>query len=176
MKTFVRFLLTVIIVIAILVGLLLLLSPSKVRVERSIVVDAPPGEVFAQVNDLQNWNAWSPWQAREPDMKVTYEGPAAGKGAIQKWESDTQGSGSQTITESTPPASIVTALDFGDMGTATSDWKFEAADSGTKVTWGMDSDLGNHPVRRIFGLFMDNLVGADYEAGLAKLKEVVEAK
>jgi effector-binding domain-containing protein len=38
----------------------------------------------------------------------------------------------------------------------------------------MDSDMGNNPIGRWFGLCMDNMIGADYEKGLAKLKEVSE--
>jgi hypothetical protein len=35
--------------------------------------------------------------------------------------------------------------------------------------------MGGNPVNRWFGLFMDRLVGPDFEAGLGNLKRVAEA-
>ncbi len=48
-----------IIVLALLVSLVL---PSKVPVERSIVINAPAAKIFNEVNSLQKWSAWDPWQ------------------------------------------------------------------------------------------------------------------
>ena len=41
------------------------MQPAEFRVERSASMAAPVGEVFAQVNDLHNWQQWSPWAKRE---------------------------------------------------------------------------------------------------------------
>ena len=49
-------------------AVVILLQPGTFRVERSIVIAAPPEAVFVQVNDLHNWNAWSPWAKRDPNM------------------------------------------------------------------------------------------------------------
>ena len=35
--------------------------PSDFRVARSITIAAPPEQVFPQVNELRNWEAWNPW-------------------------------------------------------------------------------------------------------------------
>ena len=51
-----------------------------------------------------------------------------------------------------------------------------AADGGTEVTWGFETDLGMNPVGRWMGLMMDSWIGADYEAGLARLKALVEGE
>ena len=45
---------------------------------------------------------------------------------------------------------------------------------GTKITWGFDSDLGMNPIARWMGLMFDSWIGADYETGLANLKNLVE--
>ena len=37
------------------------MQPSEFRVERSTKIAAPAKTVFAQVNDLHKWDAWSPW-------------------------------------------------------------------------------------------------------------------
>ena len=50
----------------------------------------------------------------------------------------------------------------------------EPAGSATKVTWSNFGDLGGNPLVRYFGLVMDKMVGADFEAGLAGLKALAE--
>jgi len=61
------------------------MRPSDFRVERSAVVSAPAPVVFAQVNDLHNWDAWSPFAKLDPAAKQTFEGPRAGTGAALAW-------------------------------------------------------------------------------------------
>lgn len=150
------------------------LLPSKVHIERSIVINAPAEKVYAQVKDLKKWPAWSPWNLRDPEMKVRYEGPESGIGQKSIWESDSQGNGSQLITATTENTAIETLLDFGDQGTATSFWKFGSDGAGTRVVWGMDTQLDS-AVERLFGLVMEGMIGPDYEEGLANLKALVEA-
>ena len=61
-----------IIVLALLVSLVL---PSKVHVERSIVINAPAAKIFNEVNSLQKWAAWDPWQKKDPNVQNNYTGP-----------------------------------------------------------------------------------------------------
>ena len=44
----------------------------------------------------------------------------------------------------------------------------------TRVTWTMNGDMGGNPVYRWMGLFMDKMVGPDFDAGLANLKALAE--
>lgn len=151
--------------------------PRTVHVERSVVIAAPAAVVFSQVNALQNWQEWSPWSRRDPAMSAVYSGPDIGVGNTLQWDSENPdvGSGTHRIIESTPFDRIVTALDFGGMGTATSVWTFDRAGGRTLATWGFASDLGMNPVWRYMGLFFDSMVGSDYEEGLAALKARCEA-
>ena len=59
--------------------------PAEFRVSRSARLAAPPEAVFVQVNELKRWEAWSPWAKKDPQMKQTYAGPAAGTGASTAW-------------------------------------------------------------------------------------------
>jgi hypothetical protein len=52
--------------LAVLIALFLVivaLQPSEFRVERTTTIAAPQADVFAQVNDLHKWEAWSPWRS-----------------------------------------------------------------------------------------------------------------
>jgi uncharacterized protein YndB with AHSA1/START domain len=50
-------------------------QPDSFQLERSITVKAPPEKVFALVNDFQQWGKWSPWDKKDPAMKVAAEAP-----------------------------------------------------------------------------------------------------
>jgi Polyketide cyclase / dehydrase and lipid transport len=66
-------------------ALFVAMRPSEFRIERSTTIAAPAPAVFAQVNDFHNWQAWSPWAKLDPDVKNSYEGASAGKGAVFAW-------------------------------------------------------------------------------------------
>jgi len=152
------------------------LSPSHVHVERSLAIKAPSEIIFSQVNILKNWKKWSPWYQMDTAMKMEYNEIPAGAGAGYKWSSTNSkvGTGDMTITSSTQD-SISTAMNFMEHGIARAKFIFSKKDSTTKITWVMESDLGMNPIGRIFGLFMDKMLGPDFEKGLSNLKKVTEA-
>lgn len=153
-----------------------MLLPRQISVERSVEISASPGVVFPHINSLKAMSSWSPWMDRDPDMVVTYSGADSGKGAMMEWTSDQPdvGNGRQKIKASDLNKSVLTALDFGDMGTAEAKLILDPIDDITKVIWTLDADMGLGPVGRWMGLMMDDWVGADYEKGLGNLKELVE--
>ncbi len=155
------------------VGMLL---PREVTVERSAEINATADKVFPHVNNPKATEAWSPWLGLDPDVQTTYGDIAEGVGAKMEWASDNPqvGSGKMEIIESVPNERVASALDFGDMGTATAIYQLTEAGGKTTVTWGLTADMGAGPVGRWFGLKMDDWVGADYEKGLANLKALVE--
>ena len=88
-------------------GLILLLvivvamQPAEFHIERSAKMAAPAAEVFAHVNDFHKWDAWSPWAKLDPHAKNSFDGPAAGEGAIFRWAGNADvGEGSMTILDS----------------------------------------------------------------------------
>jgi effector-binding domain-containing protein len=178
-------LLFLVLIVVLLIGVAFVL-PGSAHVERSITINRPPSEVFAVLNSYRRFNDWSPWAMKDPNAKYTITGPVAGVGAKQSWVGDpkTVGSGSQEITESTADKSVTTALDFGEMGKARAHFSLapDNAPTNTKVVWTLDTEaplaldgkvLWN-VVGRYMGLFMDKMVGPDYEQGLARLKTLVE--
>lgn len=152
------------------------LLPREVTIARSIEVDAPADQIFPHVNSMKATEEWSPWLERDPNVELTYSGPDEGVGATLVWASERQdvGVGTQVIVTSEPGKRVETDLDFGEMGTAKAAFILDPAGEGTSVTWTLVADMGNTPMGRWMGLMMDGLVGPDYEAGLAKLKALVE--
>jgi uncharacterized protein YndB with AHSA1/START domain len=171
-----KWLLGAVLVLAVLVGGGGLLLPASTHIERSTVIQRPPGEVFATLNSFARFNEWSPWFEIDPTAKYTYAGPASGVGAKMAWVGNSSvGSGSQEIIESVPDGRIVNALDFGG-SKAKATFQLTPDGTGTRVVWSLDSEHGYNPINRLFGAFLlDRMVGKDYEKGLAKLKGVLES-
>jgi effector-binding domain-containing protein len=153
------------------------LLPQQCHVERSTMIAAPPATVFTLVNGYKRFNEWSPWAEMDPNAAYTYSGPATGVGAKLAWKGNpkTVGEGSQTITASKPYTSVSVDLDFGPQGIAKAAYSLTPTTIGTRVTWGLDTDLGMNPVSRWFGLMMDGMLGKDFEKGLANLKTLAES-
>lgn len=157
--------------------LVIALQPSQYVVTRSTTVNAAPGVVFPYLNDLKKWEVWSPWAKLDPQMTSTYEGPAAGVGAIHRWKGNDQvGEGSMTITEVKADERVRYRLDFiAPMpGTSAAEFTVAQTDDKTTVTWTMSGD--NDFIGKAFCLFMnmDRMIGGQFEQGLANLKRVVE--
>lgn len=150
------------------------LLPSEVEVERSLVIPATSEVVFEQVNNLHNWQNWSPWHQMDPNMQITYEGPLQGEGASYSWKSEKVGNGKLIIISSLPNEYIATSMDFMEQGKANAYYRFQPAEEGTQVTWTFETDMGNGPIAKYFGLMMDNMVGSDFEKGLNNLKTYVQ--
>jgi effector-binding domain-containing protein len=168
----------IIILILIVVPLLIsLFLPNKVHVERSRVIDSDKGYLFEQVNTLKNWEKWSPWHRIDPNMGLTYNNIPSGKGASYSWTSKNGrvGNGKLTILESYPNDSIKVEMDFMENGKGWADYYFKKQDNGIEVTWTMDSNLGN-PIAKLFGLFMDKMIGPDFEKGLKQLDSIAAGK
>jgi len=152
--------------------------PDSFRIQRSIQVEAPPDRIFALVDDLQSWRAWSPWENIDPALKRSYSGPAGGKGAVYAWEGNNKvGSGRMEITTSTPVSVIVIKLDFLKPFEAhnTAEFTFTASGAATTVSWAMYGP--SNFVSKLMGLVfsMERMVGGQFEQGLAKLKALAES-
>jgi len=163
----------------ILVGLVIVvaLQPADFRVARSATIAAPPAAVFAQVHDLHNWEAWSPWAKLDPAAKNSYEGPAAGVGSAFAWAGNSEvGEGRMTITDSRPNERVTFRLDFIKpfKATNTSEFTFKPEGEQTVVTWTMSGK--NNFMGKAVGLVMDcdKMLGGSFEKGLAAMKSVTE--
>jgi len=167
-----------------LLGMLILLLiisfllPSEREVEASVKIDAPIEIVFDQVNDLRNWEYWSPWKTLDPSMEMSYSNPPSGKGAFYVWRSNDPklGSGKLILTEVVPSKKIVVAMDFdkGDDNTATFD--FEEKGKYVKVTWSMTHRVGGNPVQKYKLLLQKGELRRLFDLGLSAMRVKCETR
>ncbi len=154
------------------------LQPDEFRVARTTTIAAPAPAVFARVNDLRQWEEWSPWAKLDPALKQTYAGPSAGPGASYTWSGNSQvGEGRMTITESQPSDLVRIKLEFLKPFAAvnTTEFSFKAEDQKTVVTWSMFGRQNFMSKAMCLFVTMDKMVGGDFEKGLAQLEAVIEA-
>jgi hypothetical protein len=168
----------VVVVVAIAAVLVLAATkPDTFQVQRAASIKAPPEKIFALINDLRGWGAWSPWEKKDPAMKRTFSGAQYGKGAVYAWDGDKNvGQGRMEITDTSAPSKIVIKLDFirPFEGHNIAEFKMEPNGGSTNVIWTMNGPvpfLGK--IIHVF-LNMDKMVGGDFEEGLRNLKSLAE--
>jgi len=173
---FLKKLMLVLLGIIALLFVITLFLPKHAHIERSTTINAPASIVFGEVNDLQKWKSWSPWLNMDPDMKLEYGTITTGKGANYSWASDDKnvGVGKMAIAESTPNTLIKTTMNFEPNmdDEMYAQLKFSEKDGKTTVSWDFDGDFKGGG--KWFGIMMDKMLGPQYEAGLASLKEHTE--
>lgn len=167
----------IIIVVALAAVVFASTKPDTFHVERSVSINAPPEQIFPLINDFKQWQAWSPYEMKDPAMKRTFDGAASGEGAAYSWDGNKDvGAGRMEIVQAAPSSKVQIKLDFArpfeSHNVAT--FTLWPATQGTAVTWAMD---GPSPlIAKIMGLFfdMDTMIGGDFAQGLENLKAIAE--
>jgi len=168
------------VVIALAIAIVLISAmtkPDTFRVQRVATIKATPDQIFPLINDFHRWGTWSPWENKDPAMKRSFSGAESGKGAVYGWDGNKNvGSGRMEILDATTPSKITIKLDFFKPfeGHNTAEFTMLPQGDATSVTWTM---YGPAPfmskVMQVF-MSMDNMIGKDFETGLANLKKLTE--
>ena len=167
----------VLLAIVSLIVILGLIAPKNYEVNREIVINKPLAEVFTYLKSLKNQDNWSPWAAKDPNMKKTFTGKDGEVGCVSAWEGNKDvGSGEQELMNIIENVVIESQLRFLKPFKSTSDayLRVNKVENGTKVIWGF-TGINKFPIS-IMMLFMnmDKTVGKDFEEGLDKLKKILE--
>ena len=166
-----------VILIVVLLGLTLsigFLLPGDFKVERSIVIDAPPSEVYPWVGELQKWSQWDPWRNVDKKLKRTFSGNSA-VGDYLEWSGPQSGVGRLTILETNTNA----VLRIG-MSEATLEhdrliiFTLEDLGNQTRLHWSISGENSMKPLGNYFALGLDRHLGNMYEQGLSNIKSLVE--
>jgi uncharacterized protein YndB with AHSA1/START domain len=172
------------VVLAIAIAIVLVLAaakPGTFSVRRATAVKAPPEKIFSLINDFHQWGTWSPYENKDPAMKRNYSGAESGKGAVYAWDGNNNvGSGRMEILDTSTPSKIVIKLDFYRPfeGHNTAEFTMlphgDATNVTTNVTWLMHGPASF--MSKLMQVFMniDNMIGKDFEIGLANLKRLTE--
>ena len=164
--------------LVLLIAILAIIAPKSYDVNRDIIINKNKADVFAYLKSLKNQDNWSPWAAKDPNMKKDFKGTDGEVGCVSYWEGNKDvGKGEQEITKIVDGERIEGELRFLKPFKSTSNCYLTVTsidDNKTKVTWGF-SGSNKFPVS-IMMLFMnmDKSVGGDFESGLNKLKSILD--
>ena|SRR5262245_20370846 len=153
--------------------------PDDFRVQRSASIKASPEKIFAHINNLQAFNAWNPFNKKDPNIKGTYSGAASGAGAAYAFEGNSDvGRGRIEITDSRPASEVRMSLHMLAPMEGRNAVEFllkpEANGEATRVSWAIQGPMPY--ISKVLSLFcdMDAMIGKEFESGLAELKTIAE--
>lgn len=153
-----------------LIGLVL---PGTWEVERSLEMPAVPERVFAYVNEVSRWEAWTDWPAAAAERF----GPASGVGAGRSWNDPEFGDGVFTIVESVAGERVRYRVEVEEGSMITEGViLLDAIDGGTRVTWREAGDFGWNPILGYVARAMERLQGREMEMGLERLREASSSR
>lgn len=170
-------------VIYVILGLVLLYlvfciaGPSSITVQRSLAMNATAADIQSQISDYSKFATWSPWAEKDPSMKSNVEGEPGKAGHKYSWE------GNKDVGKGTMEIAYVNAdtlkeiLNFDGRGASDVYFIFKPEGTTTNVTWMMNMGVPffGRGMMMFFKGKMDEMLGGDFDKGLAKLKAVAEA-
>ncbi|NNE98891.1 MAG: SRPBCC family protein [Pyrinomonadaceae bacterium] len=179
MKKILLALVALILVAIVSLGVLAFVSPADFKVERDVVINKPKSEVFDYLKMLKNQNEWGPWVQRDPNIKLSYSGNDGEVGFVSKWDSEHEqvGVGEQEIKKITDGERIDTEIRFIKPWESTTNGFMTTTDAGegkTKVSWGFTGSMPRPWNLMLLFTPFEEEVAKDFDAGLAKLKSVLE--
>lgn len=143
---------------------------AKMNIERSVLINKKPEEIYPLINNFDNWSLWSPWDVLEDNIKNTVRDDKK----YFEWEGDITGSGNMTITDEKENQFVNSDLLFLKpwKSKAKVGFTLKAEGDSTRVMWWMEGKLP-------FFLFfmkkmMEAAVGMDFVRGLNMLKDLAE--
>ncbi|MEQ9006758.1 MAG: SRPBCC family protein, partial [Ekhidna sp.] len=109
----------------------------KLKIERSIKINAPVALVYAAISDFNKWVVWSPWLLMEPEAKVDIADDAKS----YKWEGDRVGAGNMKVLEERENEYLHCDLNFLKpwKSANTTSFYLTNTNEGTEVKWTMDT-------------------------------------
>lgn len=149
------------------------LLPRHVSVERSTSIAVEPAKVIELAASNEGYQRFNPYKSTDPKLAIELFGPATGVGSGFRFNGK-DGTGSQIVTAVTA-TSVAYDIDLGSMGKPRSSISVAPDGAKTKVIWRTEMDLGMNPIARVFGLFMDGMLGKTYEIGLKNIESATQS-
>ena len=110
----------------------------KMKVIKSIYIDSAPEKIYPIINDLNNWQEWSPWVIAEPRAQLN----VASDGKFHEWDGDIIGAGNLKIQDEVGNQSVTMALNFLKpwKSIAFTSFTLKKKKNGTEVVWTMEKE------------------------------------
>ena len=181
LKKFIIAMAAVVMLFILAVAAAVIFTPTHCQVEREVTINKPREEVFDYVKQLKAQKEWGPWFKKEPSMKQDFRGTDGEVGFISHWKGENPdvGEGEQEIKRIIPNERVETELRFIEPFESKADAYLTTEPAGegqTKVKWGFSTEMPRPMNVMLLFVSMDEMVGPDFESGLAGLKTILESR
>ena len=146
--------------------------PASKTVSRRAIIKANAAEIYQLIVSTEGFQRFNPYCDTDPNLKISAFGPDSGVGAGFSFNGK-EGKGSQTVIAVEPNRQVQMEIDLGPMGKPLQTFSLKQHSDSTEVVWSTRSEFGMNPVGRVFGLFLDKMLGSTYERGLKNLARAV---
>jgi len=165
----------VILALGIIYLILAMIGPSVVKIERTITINKPADKFKTNLLDLNFFHEkWSPWTAKDPNMKVSFSGTPGVIGQKMEWSGNKEvRSGTMELAGVNGDSTLINVV-FGSGGAHKSYYITKTNGDTTNFTWGLVMDVGFFARPIMLFMNMEKMMAPDFEKGLQNLKKVVE--
>ena len=173
-----KIVLSVVLLIAVFLGYVAT-REGKFHYERSGFINAPQSEVFPYISNLKLGSEWSPFEAKDKDMKKTYTGTDGAVGSALDFDGNNEvGAGRVEITAINPIDSVELRLTMTKpfMAENKITYKLMTVENGTVFTWIMEGDGGFMGKLMSVLIDCDKMIGGEFSKGISNLKTLIEGK
>jgi len=158
----------------IVITLLSLLIPSKIKVSRATVINASANKIAAEIKDLKNWKNWQPLFKSDSAI-ITFSTPSNTSHAYCDITYNNKVTHLQvTNIDSSSIQFLLTAP--GEDVIENEIAITPVVDGQVQVEWKALTILPWYPWEKFYGIFIDKLTGSGYENSLQGLKNYIESK
>ncbi|WP_406825854.1 SRPBCC family protein [Pedobacter sp. KACC 23697] len=174
---FLKIFLSIIAVLAVIVIGGSFFLPKSYSVNRTITILAPDSIIYKNIADYHEFYKWNAWSKMDPQAKITITGTVAQPGHLYQWNGEKSGTGQMLINKVAVNKMVDMELKFIKPmeSVAKNRFDIEKVENGNKVTWTMSGE-SKGIINKWFCLFMDKMIGKDFEEGLKFLKEKSEKR
>ena len=146
------------------------------KIQRDIVIDAPPHKVFDYVKHLKHQDNFNKWVMRDPGMKRDFKGTDGTVGFIYGWNGNKEaGEGELEIKAITEGQCIETEIRFIRPFSGIAHVTMTTTPlpgNQTKVTWTNTSSM-KYPLNFLLGM-IEKMLARDMDISLGNLKRILE--
>ncbi|WP_394756420.1 SRPBCC family protein [Rhodoferax sp.] len=146
----------------------------RVKIARTRLIEAPLDQVFAQVADFQNWQAWNPWLAHEAQARVEVTGKSASPGSQLAWTGTNVGAGRFEWVRGVALKSLEQRMQLKQpfVVRGRSQWTFATRDGKTEVRWQIHARVAF--AMRAFSQTVKGALDLDCTYALDRLASILE--
>lgn len=153
-----------------------LLLPREWTAEASVTIRSTPEAVYPHLVRPKAWKDWAIWFEHDPNISVTWTGPAQGAGAGYEWSGNVSvGEGRLVLLDADPPASVDLELSMDqDRFQSRGQIAIRPVPEGAEVVWRQQGDLGQDVFARFQRTLLERSVSATLQDSLERLRDAVE--